>query len=225
MWGAGPPAKFRFPEPRPPRRGGGRGTLRARPQPRQGEGPAQRPVPRPPARPAPAPRPACATRGPRARPRTPASPAAEAAARSPASRLPESPAAAAVPSRPADSSSYLVQELSQDTHGPRARPPEPLPPLIGWTAGGGRGSRGSGLSPLAGAAEAGQRKTTIPRRLLPVPSPSRSPGDPHSGRTRASEIPPPRPILSVCYLTLRKRVPRDPLSTSGAPEETALAHR
>lgn len=41
----------------------------------------------------------------------------------PASRLPESPAAAAVSSRPADSSSDLVQELSQDTHSLPGPPP------------------------------------------------------------------------------------------------------
>lgn len=41
----------------------------------------------------------------------------------PASCLPESPAAATVPSRPNDSSSDLVQELSQDTHRLPSPPP------------------------------------------------------------------------------------------------------
>lgn len=99
--------------------------------------PPRRPAPRPPTPgaclPGPAPLP---TGGGAARsalsPFFPLSPQPRPRRSYPASRLPESPAAAAVSSRPGDSSTDLVQELSQDTHSlPDPPPSEPLPPLIG----------------------------------------------------------------------------------------------
>ncbi|XP_054402683.1 uncharacterized protein LOC129056423 [Pongo abelii] len=98
----------------------------------------------------------------------------------PASRLPESPAAAAVSSRLADSSTDLVQELSQDTHSLPGPPPrsrfrrslaetQELGEAPGetdhhhWPPGRGRG----------------QRKKQFLGCLFPFPSPFRLPGDPH----------------------------------------------
>lgn len=98
----------------------------------------------------------------------------------PASRLPESPAAAAVFSRPADSSSDLVQELSQDTHSLPGPPPRSrFRRSLAESKEGGEARGEIACRHWPGWRGRGERKKQFLGCLLPFPSPFRLPDDPH----------------------------------------------
>lgn len=98
----------------------------------------------------------------------------------PASRLPESPATAAVPSRPADSSSDLVQELSQDTHCLPGPPPRSrFRCLLAESQKLGEALREMPHHYWPGWQGRGERKNNSLATSSLSPSPFRLPGDPY----------------------------------------------